>query len=90
MTPFEDAGAPKERPYGVGRLGAEVEPVVGSGFIDLKRTLVVLTGSVLANDLDELSIARTLRIGNENTIERGIFPPDAAESNLYHLYCSLE
>src|ERR1700681_3583308 len=45
VTALEYAGAPEERPYGVRRLGAEVEPVVGPGFIDLKRTLVVLTGS---------------------------------------------
>src|SRR5882672_540954 len=84
VTPLEDAGAPKERPYGVGGLGAKVEPVVGSRFVDLKRTLD-LTGSVLADDLDELPIARTLRVGDENSIERCIFPPDAAETNLYHL-----
>src|ERR1700704_5275671 len=29
MAALEHAGAPKERPYGIRRLGAEVEPVVG-------------------------------------------------------------
>src|ERR1700720_2666954 len=89
MTPLEDAGAPKERPYGVGGLGAKVEPVVGPCLVDLKRTSVVLTGSVLADDLNEFPVARTLRIGDEYTVKRCIFPPNAAETNLYHLYCSL-
>src|SRR6185436_5924083 len=89
MALLEDSGAPKERANGVGRLGAEVEPVVGAGLVDLERTLS-FTGSVLADDLDELPVARTLRVSDENTIERGIFPPDAAEANLYHEYCSLE
>jgi len=53
MTPLEDAGAPKERPYGVSGLGAKIEPMVGPCLVDLKRTRVVLTGSVLADDLDE-------------------------------------
>src|SRR6266550_1319344 len=56
VTPLEDAGAPKERPDGVGRLGTQVEPVIGSRLVDLKRTLG-LTGSVLADDLDELPVA---------------------------------
>jgi hypothetical protein len=90
MTPLEDAGAPKERPYGVGGLGAKVEPMVGPCLVDLKRTRVVLTGSVLADDLNEFPVARTLRIGDENTVKRCIFPPNAAETNLYHLYCSLK
>ena len=84
MPPSENASTPKERPYGVRWLRAEVEPVIGSRFVDLERTLI-LTGGVLTNDLDELPIARTLRVSDENTIERCIFPPNATESNLYHL-----
>src|SRR5438876_2470998 len=84
VAPSENASSPKERPYSIGRLGAEVEPVVGSRFVDLERTLT-LPGGVLADDLDELPIARTLRVRDENAIERRIFPPNAAETNLYHL-----
>ena len=63
--------------------------MVGSRLVDLERALT-LSGSVLADDLDELPVARTLRISDENSIERRIFPPDTAEANLYHLNCSLE
>src|ERR1700741_4162726 len=83
VTLFEHAGAPKERTDGVRGLGALVEPVIGSRFVDLQRTLT-LARSVLTDDLDELPVARALRVGNENTVERGIFPPDTAEANLYH------
>src|SRR6266566_3000849 len=84
MPPLEDAGAPEERPYGVSRLGAQVEPVIGSRFVHLERALA-LAGSVLADDLDELPVAGTLRVGDENAVERRIFPPNAAKANLYHL-----
>jgi hypothetical protein len=57
--------------------------VVGASLVDLKRTLT-LAGSILTDDLDEFPIARHLRISDENTIERGIFPPNSAEANLYH------
>jgi hypothetical protein len=62
--------------------------MIGPRLIDLERTLT-LAGSVLSDDLNELSIARTLRVGDEDAIERRVFPANAAESNLYHLYCSL-
>src|SRR3954469_2889246 len=88
VTALENSCTPKQRPNGIGRLRAEVEPVVGSGFVDLQRPLT-LTGSVLSDDLDELSIARTLRVGDEDAIERRVFAANAAESNLYHWYCSL-
>jgi len=89
VAALENSSAPKERTDGVGGLGAEVEPVVGSRLVNLERTLT-LTGSVLSDDLDELSVARALRVDDEDAIERRVFPPNAAESDLYHLYCSLE
>lgn len=89
VASLEDAGTPKERPNGVGRLRALIEPVIGSGLVDLERALT-LPGSVLPDDFDELAVAGHLRIGDENAIERRIFPPDSAEANLYHLNCSLE
>jgi len=79
----EYSSAPKKRTHGVGRLSAQVEPMIGAGLIDLQRTLR-FAGSVLADDLDELPVARALRVSDENAIERGIFPPDTAEANLYH------
>src|SRR5687768_5047370 len=82
---LEDTGPPKERPDGIGGLCALVQPVVGSRLVDVERALT-LAGSVLTDDLDEFSIARTLRVGDENAVERGVFPPDAAESNLYHFW----
>jgi hypothetical protein len=63
--------------------------VVCSCLVDLERTLT-LPGSVLTDDFDEFAVAGHLRIGDKNPIERRIFPPDSAETNLYHLNCSLE
>src|SRR4051812_26366149 len=89
VAALENAGAPKERPYGVGRLRALIEPMVCSRFVDVERALT-LPGSVLADDFDELAVARHLRIGDENAIKRRVFPSDATEANLYHWYFSLE
>src|SRR6266516_980918 len=84
VASFEYSGPSKERPDRIRWLGTEIEPVIGSRLVDLERTLT-LPRCVLADDLDELPIARTLRVSNENTVERRIFPPNAAETNLYHV-----
>src|SRR6266566_9856879 len=84
VTALEDTGTPKERPDGVSRLCPDAQPIVRSRFVNPKRTLT-LAGSVLSDDLDEFPVARTLRVGDENAIERRVFSPNAAETNLYHL-----
>src|SRR4029450_13887378 len=60
---LEDSGAPKERADRIGRLGALVQPVVGSRFVDVERALT-LARSVLTDDLDEFSVSGTLRVGH--------------------------
>src|SRR6267378_2236447 len=87
VAALEDAGSPKERPDGVSGLSADAEPVIRALFVDVERTLA-LSGSVLPDDLDELPIARALRVGDENAVERRVFPPNAAESNLYHFFAA--
>jgi hypothetical protein len=83
--------ASQQRTHGITRLSADAEPVIGSRFIDLYSTLTtVLARSVLTDDLDEFSVARALRVSDDDTIDRCFLPPDSAETNSYHLYISRE
>src|SRR4051812_6932839 len=66
VTGLEHTGAPQERTNGVGRLRALVEPVVGSIVLEVERG-VPLTRSILADDLDETTVARALGISNHDT-----------------------
>src|SRR5690348_4981198 len=67
VTALEEAGFAEQRPNGVGRLRAVVEPVVHAIVLEIDR-LVTLPRRVLANDLDELAVARALRVGDDDTI----------------------
>src|SRR6185312_11480936 len=84
---LEDAGFAEERAHGVGGLSAVVEPVVDARRIEVQR-LFALTRRVLAEDLDEAPVARALRVGDDDAIERLLFPPGAAETNL-HGHCTV-
>jgi hypothetical protein len=84
MTALENAGATQQRANGVGRLGTDAEPVVGACLIDVESALG-LAGSILSDDLDEFAITRALRIRDDDTVHWRLFPPDTAETNLYHL-----
>ena len=88
MTALKNSSAAQKRANSIAWLRANAEPVVGSLFVDGETTLS-LTRSVLADDLDELSVARALRVGDDDAIDRGLFPPDTAETNSYHRCCSL-
>src|SRR6266513_2536715 len=83
MPAPQNARASEQRPDGVSRLRTLIQPIVGPRLIYLERALA-LPGSILTNDLNELPIAWALRVGDENSIKRRIFPPDTAETNLYH------
>src|SRR5687768_2598413 len=83
MTPLQHTGATKQRANRVARLGPDAKPVVGALFVDGETTLS-LTGSVLADDLDELAVARALRIGDYDAVHWCLLPPYSAESNSYH------
>ena len=54
---LEDAGLAKQRAHGVRRLRAVVEPVVDAIALEIERRLT-RTRSVLADDFDELAVAR--------------------------------
>ncbi len=87
MTSLENAGPPQQGANGVARLSADAEPVVRTLLVH-RETALRLTRSVLADDLDELSVARTLRVGDDDAVYGCLFPPNAAESNSYHRSCS--
>src|SRR5687767_14453163 len=85
---LQDAGAAKQRANGVGRLRADIEPVVRALGLHGERVLR-LPGRILADDLDELAVARALRVGDDDAVHRGFLPPNAAETNLDgHGWCS--
>src|SRR5580693_1428432 len=82
VTRLEYTGAAEQRTHGVARLGADVQPVIRAGGIHLQR--IFLAWGVLADDLDETAIARALAVGDHDTVDRGVFPPDPAETNANH------
>ena len=87
----QQAGATQKRAHRITRLSSDAKPVVGTRFVDLETTLAaVLARSVLADDLDELAVTRTLRVGDDDAIDWCFFPPDSAETNSYHQYISRE
>ena len=51
---------------------------------EIQRRLT-LTGSVLADDLDEPPVARALRVGDDDAIRGISLPPGAAETNANHV-----
>src|SRR5690348_1416606 len=79
----KDASLPQQRARRIGRLGADVEPVGRACRIDLQSTLG-LTRIVMTDSLDEATIARALRVCDDDAIERELLPPDPAESNFHH------
>jgi hypothetical protein len=65
--------APTESQY-VAALGVHVELL-----------LVALPGRVLADDLDELAVARALAVGDDDAVGRGLLAADAAEADANHV-----
>ena len=61
------------------RREAELETLT----LDVLKTSEI-KGETLNPQQVRSSVARHLGIGDENAIERRIFPPDTAEANLYH------
>src|SRR5689334_5721704 len=84
MAGLEDPRTTQQRTDGVRRLRALVEPVVGPLGFEIRRR-IPLTRNVLADDLDEPPVARTLRVGYDDTIGGGLFPPGSAETNANHV-----
>src|SRR5215207_3664093 len=83
VTTLENSRTAKKRANRITGLRANAKPVVRALFVDVETTLC-LTRSVLADDLDELSVARALRVGDDDAVHRGFLPPNAAETNSYH------
>src|SRR6185436_11381190 len=81
VASLEHARLAKQGANRVGWLRSVVEPIVDSIAPEVERELT-LSRSVLADDLDELSVARAARIGNDNTIRRLLFATGAAQANL--------
>ena len=77
MARLEDAGLSKQRTNRVGRLRAVVEPIVDAIGLEVERVLT-LTRSILADDFDELAVARAARVGDDDTIRRLLFAAGAA------------
>src|SRR6187551_370065 len=64
---LEDTGLAEQRAHGVGRLRADVQPVVHALGVEVDRRV---TGPrlILADDLDELAVARALRVGDDDAV----------------------
>jgi hypothetical protein len=82
MALLQETGLAEERAHGVRGLGTDVEPMIDAIGIEIDRSLS-RPGLILSDDLDELAIARALRIGDDDAEHRGLFPADATEANLY-------
>src|SRR5262249_37910064 len=76
-------GATKQRPHSIRWLRTVVEPVVHAVVLQIQR-LLTLTRRVLTNDLQELAVARALRVRDHDTKRRLLFPAGAPEANLDH------
>src|SRR5688500_738982 len=92
VASLEDARAAKQRADCIGGLGALVEPVVGARGVEIDGR-ISLTGNVLSEDLDETTVARTLRVCDDDAIRWSFFPPGTAETNANHVilhqgYCT--
>jgi hypothetical protein len=85
MTATQNSCASEQRANCVAWLRSDTQPIVGALFVHFESPFG-LPGSVLTDDLDELPIARALRIGDDDTIDWCLFPPNAAETNSYHGY----
>src|SRR5919107_3735732 len=81
---LQHARLPEQRADGVARLRADVEPVVGAVGLHAQPTLA-LAGSVLPDDLDELPVARALRVGDDDAVDRRLLATDTAETNANHV-----
>jgi hypothetical protein len=77
---LEDAGLAQERARGVARLCADLEPVERALHVDVQRALT-LTGSVLADDLEELAVARAARVGDDEAVEGGLLAAATTETD---------
>src|SRR5678816_1164388 len=77
---LEHARLTQEGTDGVARKGADIEPMVRSLGVQLNG-LVALPRKVLADDLDEPTIPRARRIGDDNAERRRILAAGAAEAN---------
>src|SRR5688500_10689619 len=84
---LQDAGLAEQRADGVARLGAHAHPVVHALIVDDQPTFR-LPGSVLADDLDELAIARALRVGDDDAVHRRLLAADATEADTNCHWCS--
>jgi len=67
VAALEDTGTAEQRSHGVAGLSAHAEPVVRPLLVDVE-TAFLLAGSILPDDLDELAIARALRVGDDNAV----------------------
>src|SRR5688572_19389093 len=81
---LEDARAAKQRAHCIGGLGALVEPVVGARGVEIDGR-ISLTGNVLSDDLDETTVARALRVCDDDAIRGSFLPPGTAETNANHV-----
>jgi len=78
---LQEARLAEQRADGVRGLRADVEPVIDPVHVEVQRS-VARAGLILADDLDELAVARALRVGNDDTVHGGLFPANAAQANL--------
>ena len=77
---LQHARAAQQRPHGVRRQRAVVEPVVGAVLLDLEAVFC-LTRMVVADDFHETPIARARAVGDDNAVVRLLLAADTAETN---------
>src|SRR5215207_10462990 len=81
VTLLQDSSLAEEGAHGVGRLRADVEPMVHALGVQVER-LVTGPRLILADDLDELAVARALGVGDDDAVHGGLFTAHAAETDL--------
>src|SRR5688572_29811472 len=77
---LHDAGLSQERADGVGRLRAAIEPEVRAILVEL-QCLLTRPRRVLAEDLEELAVARRTAIGDDDAVGRGLLAAVATETD---------
>src|SRR5829696_1537393 len=81
VTLLQESGLPEERAHRVGRLRADVQPVVDAIGVEIER-LFAGARLILADDLDELAVARALRVGDDDAIHGGLLTAHTAKTDL--------
>src|SRR5690242_12016347 len=87
VTLLQHARLAQQRANRVRGLRADVEPVVDARRVEVER-LVPRARLILADDLDELAVARALGVGDDDAIHGGLLTTDSTKANLDGHLCS--